>query len=191
MPYEKEKVKRIFIQIVEPFALGVLTLLFIIPIITVMNLTPLTKEIKKLDVLGVTNKDEVIVTLVEGKHEIFTSESLNKLEDLNFTYSVTLNKRTSDSYSKPILEIDNRSDKEKEITFVGQTLSNTKSNIFLIVNNQTYKIQSSSGEPFTIELNIPSKEKFIVFLGLENLSGVQFSQIFDMDISIIDALLEE
>lgn len=182
----KEKTKKIFTQILEPFALGVLTLLFILPVITVINLTPLTKQLKKLDVLGVTAQDQVAVTLVEGKHEIFTSESLNKLEDLDFTYSVTLNKRASDTYSKPILEIENKSDQNKTLSFFGQTLSNTRSNIFLKVDTKSYRIQDSRGETYTQEITVLPNEKIIVFLAIENLSGVQFSEIFDMDISVTE-----
>ena len=180
----KDRTKRIFIQIIEPLALGLLALVFILPIITVMNLTPLTKELKKLDVLGVTTQDEVSLTLIEGKHEIFTSESLNKLEDLNFTYSVTLNKRASDNYSKPILDVENKSDVNKTISFFGQTLSNTRSNIFLKIDEKSYRIQDSKGQTYTQEITILPNEKIVVFLAIENLSGVQFSEIFDMDISV-------
>lgn len=190
MPIGKEKVKKIFSQILEPVALGLLALLFIIPVITVMNLTPLTKQLKKLYVLGVTSSDEVAVSLVEGKHDIFTSESLNKIDDLTFTYSVTLNKREADSYSKPILEFENKSEKKRTISFFGQTLSNTKSNIFLLVNDKKYRIQDSRGDTNTQEVSINPKEKVIVFLAIENLSGVQFSEEFNMDFSISELELE-
>ena len=46
METRKEKTKRIFGQILEPFALGLLALLFILPAITVINLTPITNELK-------------------------------------------------------------------------------------------------------------------------------------------------
>lgn len=46
-----QKVKNFFSVIVEPFALGLLALLFIIPTITVMNLSPITKKLQQLDAL--------------------------------------------------------------------------------------------------------------------------------------------
>ena len=180
----KQDIKKVFTQILEPFALGLLALFFILPIITVMNLTPITKQIQKLDILGVTTQDEVIVRLVGGKHEIFSSESLNKLEDFKYSYSVRLGKRASDSYSKPILEIENKSGEYKVVTFWGQTLSNTRSDIYLIINEDTYRLQDNRGDTETQEITLPANEKIIVFLALENLSGVQFSEIFDMTIEI-------
>ena len=180
----KKDIKNVFTKILEPFALGLLALFFILPIITVMNLTPITKQIQKLDILGVMTQDEVIVRLVGGKHEIFSSESLNKLEDFKFSYSVRLGKRASDSYSKPILEIENKSGEDKNITFWGQTLSNTRSDIYLIINEDTYRLQDNRGDTQKQEITLPTNEKIIVFLALENLSGVQFSEIFDMTIEI-------
>jgi hypothetical protein len=184
MPNKKENVKKIFGQIIEPFALGVLALLFIIPVITVMNLTPLTQQLKKLDILGVTTEDSIKLTLVEGKHEIFTSETLNKIDEDNYTYSVILNKRASDNYSKPIIEIENKSSEEKLLTFFGQTLTNTRSNISLILNEKSYRIQNSKGETYNPEIVIAPEEKIILFLSIENLSGIQFSEEYDMDINI-------
>jgi hypothetical protein len=178
------KVKKVFTQILEPFALGLLALFFILPVITVMNLTPITKQVQKLDILGVTNKDEVIVRLIGGRHEIFNSESLNKVEDFEYSYSVRLGKRASDSYSKPILEIENKSAEGKSISFWGQTLSNTRSDIYLIINEETYRLQDSTGETQTQKISLAPNEEVIVFLALENLSRVQFSEIFDMTIEI-------
>jgi hypothetical protein len=159
-------------------------LFFILPIITVMNLTPITKQIQKLDVLGVTVQDEVIVRLVGGKHDIFSSETLNKLEDFKYSYSVRLGKRGSDSYSKPILEIENNSEEDKTFLFWGQALTNTRSDIYLIVNDNTYRLQDYKGNTYEQEIRVATQEKVIVFLALENLSGVQFSEIFDMTITV-------
>lgn len=178
------KVKKVFTQILEPFALGLLALFFILPIITVMNLTPITKQVQKLDILGVTNQDEVIVRLIGGRHEIFGSESLNKVEDHEYSYSVRLGKRASDSYSKPILEIENKSAEDKTLSFWGQTLSNTRSDIYLIINEETYRLQDNSGNTQIQEISLSQNEEVIVFLALENLSRVQFSEIFDMTIEI-------
>jgi len=181
---KKEEIKKVFTQILEPFALGLLALFFILPIITVMNLTPITKQIQKLDVLGVTSQEEMIVRLIGGKHEIFSGESLNSLEDSKFSYSVRLGKRGSDSYSKPILEIENKSPEQKTVSFWGQTLSNTRSNIYLIINEEAYVLQDDRGDTQEQEIVVPSGESVIVFLGLENISGVQFSEIFDMTIEV-------
>jgi alpha-galactosidase/6-phospho-beta-glucosidase family protein len=184
METKKEKIKRLSAQILEPFALGLLALLFIIPTITVMNLTPITKELEKLDVLGVALNDEVRVHLIGGNHEIFSEEMLNKIDEESYAYSTRLNKRASDSYSKPILKIENKTEEPQIINFFGQTLTNTRSNISLIVNKEYYTIQDNLGETFDHDIEILSGQEVIIFLALENLSGVQFSEMFDMSIRI-------
>lgn len=181
----KEKVKKVFTQIIEPFALGLLALFFILPIITVMNLTPITRQLERFDILGVTTQEEIIVRLIGGQHEIFSSESLNRIEDSEYSYSARLGKRGADSYSKPILEIENNTAEEKTVSFWGQTLTNTRSDIYLIVNEETFILQEYTGETHMQEITISPNDKVIVFLALENLSGIQFSEIFNMTIEII------
>ena len=70
---KKSKLKELFGRAIEPVVLGLLALLFIIPTITVINLEPITKNIKEFtDVLGVTSVSQVIIDLVGGTHEILS-----------------------------------------------------------------------------------------------------------------------
>jgi hypothetical protein len=181
---KKEEFKKIFTQILEPFALGLLALFFILPIVTVMNLTPITRQIKKIDILGVTTQDKLIVRLVGGQHEIFTSENLNKIDETEYSYSARIGKRGADSYSKPILEIQNNTEEKKTLSFWGQTLSNTRSKIYLQEKELPYLLQDNNGETYTQEISVLPSERVIIFLALENISGVQFSELFDMTIIV-------
>lgn len=180
--------KRVIGQILEPFALGLLALLFIIPTITVFNLSPITKTLEKLDVLGVSSKEEVAFTLVEGKHDIIRSEYLIKNEDGNYTYSTTLSKRASDNYSKPIIEIKNNTQSQQTIVLYGQTKTPTRSNISVIINNHPYKLQSDSNVTYPQEITIDPNTTVIMFLNVENLAGVQFSEEFEMQLKVKDTL---
>jgi hypothetical protein len=180
----KEEFKKVFSQILEPFALGLLALFFILPVVTVMNLTPITKQIKKIDVLGVTTQDELVLRLVGGQHEIFSGESLNKIDETEYAYSARIGKRGADSYSKPILEIQNNTEEKKVLSFWGQTLSNTRSKIYLQEKETPYLLQDNTGETYEQKISVLPSEKVIIFLALENLSGVQFSELFDMTITV-------
>jgi hypothetical protein len=182
---KKTKFKEIFGKVVEPIALGLLALLFIIPSITVINLEPITKNLKKFtNVLGVTNSSEVIVDLVGGTHEVLNAEKIYRDENGNYKYSAILTKRGSDFYSKPILKIQNRTEDEKTLTFLGSTTTPTQSDIGLIINDQTYRVQDSSGVSETVEILIRPNKEFLVYLTVESLVGIQFSEEFEMDITI-------
>jgi len=182
MPNRKETAKKIFLQVLEPFALGLLALLFIIPSITVFNLSPITKQLEKLNILGVTTENNISISLVEGKHNIFTSEVLNKLES-GYEYSVNINKREADSYSKPILKIENNNNESKVLLFYGQTASNIRSNIYLKMGDETYKLQDDKGFAYNQEIKLEPNKETVMFLVVENFSNIQFTESFSMNIS--------
>ena len=180
--------KNTFGKVLEPFAIGLLALLFIIPTLTVINLTPITQKLQELNVLGANTQDGVSLTLVEGTHDIFTNERLQRVDAENSTYSAKLNKRTADNYSKPILEIANNSTEIKTVRFYGQTITPTNSNIFLIINQKSYKIQNERGFTSPLEFEIFPGEKQIIFLSIESLTGVQFSEDFEMEIKVMPGI---
>jgi hypothetical protein len=182
---KKSKFKEISGKVMEPIALGLLALLFIIPSITVINLEPITKNIREFtDVLGVTSGSQVIVDLVGGTHEILSSEKVHRDDDGNYVYEAVLTKRGSDFYSKPILRIENRSEEDKTLTFLGTTTNPTRSDIGLIVNDQAYRLQRASGESSTVEILLRPQSEYMVYLTVESVIGVQFSEDFEMKISV-------
>ncbi len=179
-----EKIKNFVGHILEPIALGVLALLFIIPALTVQNLTPITKKLKELNVLGVTTQSDLRVDLVGGKHEVFTSENLSKISDDHYAYSTNIAKTTSGSSSKPILEIVNSSSETKTLSFYGQTDVSTNSNIKIIIDDIPYPIEDTQGQTYTQKIQFASGQKLIVWLYTENLNGVQFSESFEMQVKV-------
>jgi len=183
-----QKFKKVLTLIVEPLALGVLALLFIIPTITVMNLSPITKKLQELNVLGTNTQSSVSVTLVGGKHDIFAEENLNKVSDTKYDYTTKLSKRTADSYSKPIIEIKNNTTEAQKISFYGQTQNQTLSNIRIIIDDVTYKIQDDKGQTYPQEITVAPSTKVVVFLSIESLTGVQFSEEFDLQIKLTENL---
>ncbi len=182
---KRSKLKEFTSKILEPIALGLLALLFIIPSITVINLEPITKNLKEFtDVLGVTTANQVIIDLVGGTHEIVSTERIYKDGENGYTYEAMLTKRESDFYSKPILQIRNNTQEDKVLSFLGTTLNPTRSDIGLIVNSQEYKLQSSQGISETVEILLKPQSTYDVFLTVESVVGIQFSEEFDMSITI-------
>lgn len=182
---KRSKFKEVVNKILEPIALGLLALLFIIPTITVVNLEPITKNIKDFtDVLGVTTSSEVIIDIVGGTHEVVRSERIQKINDQEYKYEATLTKRDADFYSKPILQIRNNSEVEKTLTFFGTTINPTRSDIGLIVHDQYYRLQKSRGESQEVNILIRPGGMFDVYLTIESVIGVQFSEDFEMRVRI-------
>jgi hypothetical protein len=182
---KKLKIKEFFGKVLEPVALGLLALLFIIPSITVINLEPITKNIKQFtDVLGVTTNSEILVDLVGGTHQVLSGEKVYRNDDGTYTYKAILTKRESDFYSKPILKIENRTEEEKTLTFMGTTINPTRSEIGLIINDQAYRLQRSNGESETVKILLRPQNEYIIYLTVESVVGVQFSEDFEMKMTV-------
>ncbi|HOV29664.1 MAG TPA: hypothetical protein PLD77_01140 [Candidatus Dojkabacteria bacterium] len=185
MAIQSFKTKKILSKLSEPLLIVVLILVFVIPVISVLNLTPTTGTIKKSDVLGTSTQSGCTIDLIGGQHKIFSSEKLTQAEGINtFEYTLTIGKRAAGTYSKPILRIKNKTDQPKTITFDGQTTTNTKSDIFLLSGNKSYILQNNLGVTHTEKIVFNPGEEKIIFLSVVNSSGVQFSENFKMTIQI-------
>ncbi len=182
---KNQKFKKFLTLVIEPIALGLLALLFIIPTITVMNLEPLTKALKEIDVLGVSEKAELDIQIVGGSHQIFSRERLEQDEQGVYRYTTTIENRDADRYSKPILEITNNKNDEIKLEIYGNTNIPTRSNISLIINDQVYRIQSPNGDITAQKILLIPKEKYVVYLAIESFSNVRFNEDFQLDIKEI------
>lgn len=183
---KNSNIKKIFATILEPIAFGLLALLFIIPSITVVNLEPLTKKLKDLDVLGVSEKAELEIEIVGGSHQIFSREKIKEDEEGIFSYTTTITRRDSDRYSKPILVIKNNRNQETTIEVYGHTDLPTKSDISLIIDDQVYRLESPSGDVTSHKILLTPNGEYTVYLAIESFSDVQFNEDFELEIKELE-----
>ncbi len=181
---KENKIKRTLALVVEPIALGLVALLFIIPAITVINLQPITKRLKDINVLGVTNRSELQINIVGGSHQIFLNEKIDLVEG-KYIYRTKLTKRDADSYSKPIIEIINNKEESVNLDIYGGTKLPTKSDIGLIIRDQRYRLQEPNGDNSVQKIIVPPKERYIVYLYIESFSDVMFEEDFELTIKEI------
>lgn len=178
---DKNTLKNILTMIVEPIALGMLALLFIIPAITVINLQPITQKLKDLNVLGANVKSKISINPIGGTHSVIQNENTQEV-DSTYRYTTELQKREANSYSKPILEITNNKENKTAIEIYGSTQIPTGSKIGLIINDQYYNLQNQNGDTQTQRIVLIPKEKYTIFLKVESFSSVQFEEDFDLEI---------
>ena len=179
---KKKQLGKQFGSFLEPFALGVLCLLFIIPALTFTNLTPIAKNLTS-NVLGVQDEVAFNIEMVGGDHNVFQIEHLVKDTDLIYSYNTRILSHNSGNYSKPILVIENLSGNSQEISFKGSTETPTGSRIGLIYNDTFYELQNEIGETNTEILTIGSLDTITVFLSVESFKDIQFTETFYMNIS--------
>ena len=183
---KNQKLKKTLSLVIEPIAFGLLALLFIIPTITVMNLKPLTKKIKDSTVLGLSEKAQLEINLVGGTHQIFSQEKLEKEENGTYKYTTVISSRDANRYSKPILEVKNSKSTEVKLEIYGYTHLPTHSDIFLIINDQIYRLQNPQGNTTTQKIALEPNQKYIVYLAIESFSNVKFSEDFTLEIKEVE-----
>jgi hypothetical protein len=169
-------------KFLEPFGLGLLCLLFIIPAFTFLNLSPTAKNLDT-NVLGAQDEIGFNIELVGGNHNVFQNEHLIKNDEGRYSYDTKVLSHTSGSYSKPILYIENKSGTAQNITFSGSTEIPTGSRIGIIYNDKFYELQGGTGDTSEKTISIEPLSTVNVYLSVESFSDVQFEEVFYMDIS--------
>ena len=89
-----------------------------------------------------------------------------------------------ENFLEPILRLENRTDEDREVAFLGTTLSPTRSDIGLVINDQAYKLQRPSGESESVTVLLRAQSKYDVYLTVESVVGIQFSEDFEIKITV-------
>lgn len=177
--------KNLLPQLLEPIAIVILLALFIIPTLTIINLSPITQENKHRDVLGVSS-DQTALTIskVGGQHNIFKNEVLDKNEFGEYTYNTTVTKREGRKvYSKPILEIKNDTGMKRSLLLYGYINNSRNANLAIMVGKDRYVLNDSNNQAYTREISVESGEKKVLYLEVKNEERVYFDQEFVLDIT--------
>lgn len=177
--------KNLLPQLLEPIAIVVLLALFIIPTLTVINLSPITQENKHKDVLGVSSDDTaLIISKVGGEHNIFKNEELEKNEFGEYTYISTITKRDGRKiYSKPILEVKNDTGMKRSVLLYGYINNSRNTNLSIMVGKERYVLNDSNNQSYTREITVEPGEKKVLYLEIKNEERVYFNQEFVLDIT--------
>jgi hypothetical protein len=174
----------------EPLVVAVLIAVFVIPIASVVNLSPqsgispnLRVEKPRQNVLGANDiNGSYTIQLISGTHNIITIEKLEETTPTRREYSTKLQKRESGVYSKPIIEVINQLDKDLDVTFQINDLGNSSSQIGVLYNNTNYVLKTIDGITYHHTMKLKSGEKKYVYLHIRDDSSVNFSQNISIDI---------
>jgi hypothetical protein len=180
---DSRKVKRFktkFGKFLDPFGIFLLIALFIIPALAVTNLSPRASLTK--NVLGTESKPGIGVVLVGGVHSFISNESISFPVEGKTVYQTDMIKRDPGKYSKPILQINNMSDKEDEIVVNGGTEDPTGYPIYLVYKRQTYLIQDTQGNRIFSQIKIDGSDKDIMYLQFDTDKKVLFNEKVEVEI---------
>ncbi|MBN1618083.1 hypothetical protein JW887_01950 [Candidatus Dojkabacteria bacterium] len=174
-----------FGKFLDPFVVAALFLLFLIPAITVINLTPGYMKQNNTDVLGLSDTEAVRVTFNNITNEYLSTTTYKTMIEGNYEINVATYSRPSGRYSYNFMSIENNLDKDKYI-FVTSSFSQIEpdTQISLTVDGIKYILVDRDGNTYSPGITLRQGEKFDVGVMVENDYDVSFSSNFTVHLSI-------
>jgi hypothetical protein len=162
-------------RVLEPVAIVVLLGLFLLPTLTILNLTPRQNPLKP-NVLGAEDRSGVGLALVGGIHPVVDNEYLSFVDDSEAKYEAKLRKREAGTYSKPVLEVTNFSSEEVSIDLEVYMSVNSGSELSAIFNNREYPLMNIYGSTFSQKIPLRGGEKGTLYLKAVNTQDLLFHE---------------
>lgn len=163
-----------FEKVLEPFAIIALVALFVLPALTVLNLTPMVSPVND-NVLGATDREGVGVALVGGIHTTIDNESM-EAGDSDITYTAKLRARDQGIYSKPILELTNFNNERTDMQVSAYLPNVSDTDIKVVFNNEEYRLIHIDGRRYTQTIPMDKDDKGILYLSLDTKQDIRFAE---------------
>jgi hypothetical protein len=176
-------------QILDPFRVVIIMILLALPVVTALNLTAGTRELK--NVLGARSFGNLSVEPVAGSHDYINSEMLKKGEE-SFEYTAEINKREAGTYSKPILKLNTGSAAPVEVKIYGRIEGVSFSKLSLIFAEEgsggkdtEYVIDYQESESsYLVELSEASE--YMMYLKVRNENDILYPQNIKISLTPIN-----
>ncbi len=178
-------------KFLDIFLAFVFVSLIVIPVLTVINLSPkrstaISSNTNKNDnVLGVETYtgDEIQLKQISGEHNYIQNEELYRNNDTSFLYSTRLVARDAGIYGKPILQLDVPEGETVEITFSIASVENTTTQIGISYDKVNYILRASDGEQFIRSLKFDQSGSYKLNLDIRNNNKINFPEVIDIRVN--------
>lgn len=170
----------------EPFAILLLLMLYLIPVVAVINLSPRVRQSYEegKSVLGIRDAGTLSLTSINGIHSVITNEDFYQQLPHRYVYSAKLSVRDAGKYSKPILRISNATSSPQTIEFVASKESSSASEIGIIFDDVNYILLESSGNVVFRSLEVAPNSEITIYLTVSNASRANFSEYVALEVNI-------
>lgn len=169
----------------EPFAIILLLMLYLIPVVAVINLSPRVRQSYEegKSVLGIRNEGALSVTSITGIHSVITNEDFYQQLPHRYVYSAKLSVRDAGQYSKPVLRISNPTSAPQAVEFVASKESSSTSEIGVIFDDVNYILLESSGKVVSRSLEVAPNSEITIYLTVSNASRANFSEYVALEVN--------
>ncbi|MCC7290326.1 hypothetical protein IT417_03700 [bacterium] len=167
-------------KFLDPVGLFLLLAVFVLPALTVVNLSPRSNQVN--NVLGVESKKDVSVVMVGGVHDFLKDERISFPSEGVSKYEAQMIKHDIGSYSKPILQLSNNYESAMNLEVTGGSSNRTNIPLYLIYREKEYLIQDENGITNVANIRIPDRTKDIMYLKFDTSTPLRFNENVEVTI---------
>jgi len=184
----QREIKRYLLKlefVIQPILFFFLISIIVLSSLAFVNLTPKYSSINN-NVLGVEDKKEIGAVLVGGTHNYINNESLTFTDKNNFEYSFTINNREAGEYSKPVIELVNKSSSDLKLRIDSYTQELLNSDINMYYKDKYLVLINSVGAISSPTVVVPAGSKDIAYISISNTNPIRYNQVITISFSVVE-----
>jgi hypothetical protein len=170
----------------DPFLVVGILVLFTIPIITLLNLTPAHRPAPaKENVLGIANQSKLTITPNTIALDGISVEKFTQTTDRSYELQVSLLPHEAGSFQNTLLTAINGTDEEKTINITSEFESFAQgSKVSIVVDDVRFVVLAPDGAMYPPTLYVMPGDSLIASILVESPDQVNFATGFSLDLSI-------
>lgn len=170
----------------DPFLVLGLFILFSIPVVTLLNLTPTYQPRQYNDnVLGLADKSTVAITANTVAGDGIAVEKFNQTSRTSYSFQVQMLPHEEGTYKNTLFTATNGTDSEARLNITSNFESiapNTK--VSIVVDEVKFVVLDTDGTTYPPSLYVMPGDTIIASIEIENSSAVNFASGFSLDLTI-------
>jgi len=176
-----------FSRFFDPFLVFGIFVLFAVPVITLLNLTPTynSPQTHTENVLGTTDQNNVSVTTNPEAQAGISVEKMTQTGDNSYTIYVQTDPHQAGAYGNRLFTATNSTHEEKTLV-VTSTFENISpdTKVSLLVDSVKFIVRDTDGTTYPPAIYLKPNSSVNVFVEIENASPVNFISGFSLDVTV-------
>jgi hypothetical protein len=170
----------------DPFLVLGIFVLFLIPIITIENLSPsFIKQGHQPDVLGVTSNKAFVIDPNLAYENGITVAEFQQTTDSSYSFQVQLSAHTAGSFQNMMFSAQNTSEVEKKINITPNFESIAEgTEISVVVDSVKFVILDTDGTIYPPTIYVLPGDSLNAYVRIESETAVNYAGGFSIDLSV-------
>ncbi len=179
------KLKKTIVKFLDPFLVLAILVVFAVPAITVLNLTPAWKEDNSTNaVLGTTDQTNLMLSPYQTMDQGLQVIEVNQTTDTSYSFTIENIPHEKGKYTNKIFDIFNPTDFQKQMA-IEPTFKDVPDGTKVSVKiDDTKHVILEEGTSYPVGIFLQGKEEFPVYVVVESDNDVNFLSNFILDINL-------